>query len=632
MKHLPHKSTLLFSLLFAISSLFAQNAAPVAVNDTITLKAGRSYVFNPTLNDYDPDIDPFMIHSATLLNGLGFIKASYSTIEITLYYSPGTDTIRYQLKDNHNNISNYGYIIIHIDNNHTMDTININNVSAPFIPSGNAFWDFKGSASFEVPKGSGKATIFTSMPWIGGMDQNNQLHISAQMFTDIGVDYFYGPVCDTLALYTHSDSLWNRVWKISKAEIDYHKTHYWQLNYVVPEAIANWPAKGDTSLGQSPTMAPYIDKNNDGKYVPSDGDYPKIRGDQSVFIIFNESKTIHTESRGKILGFEFHETAYAFDCPTDTALNNTIFIHYDIYNRSGQNYHDVYMAIFTDFDIGYAYDDYAGCDSTRSLAYGYNANAMDGSGTGDTYGANPPAQGVVFLSDTMSACMVIGNHNLPDQAPVNFTDTGLYNLMKAVWGDGSHLTYGGIGYQGTSQTNFMFSGDPDDSTTWSEPHPLSGPAIYGRDRRTISSIGPFNLNAGAVKSIDIAYVYARDTTKSNIQNVAVLKEAVDKIRLYYAHDSIPCGGSFSTIASPDKVKNRLKIYPVPTDENLFVEYMPLSNAARFEVYNTVGQMLQSGSLSKQELHRINVESYQKGLYFILIYDGENAFSGKFIVE
>ena len=638
MKNPLLKYAMLFIFLFTITTLFATNIAPVAVNDTITLKSGRNYVFNPTLNDYDPDGDPFMLYSVGFKHGSGNVTISYSTINIQMHYSSGTDTIQYIIKDNHNNISNIGYIIVHINNNNTTDTLNINNISAPFTPRGNAFWDYRGpngqpvaTVQYEVPKGSGKSTIFTSVPWIGGLDQSNNLHLAAEIYRLLGEDYFYGPVCDTLTLNQYSDSLWNRVWKISKAEIDYHKAHYWQSNYTIPEAIANWPAKGDTLLGQSENMAPFIDKNNDGKYIPADGDYPKIRGDQSVFIIFNECKEPHTESRGAILGLEFQETAYAYDCPTDSTLNNTIFVHYDIYNRSSQDYHDIYMGLFTDFDIGYALDDYIGCDSSRNLAYGYNSLPVDGYGAVDQYGANPPAQGVVFLSDTMTSFMSYSN-TAANGMSLDLTDTSIYHSMQAIWSDGTHLTYGGNGYQGINQTNFLYSGDPNDSTTWAENHPLTGPANYSSDRRAVQSIGPFNLAAGAVKSIDIAYVYARDTSKSNFQNVSVLKNAVDKIKLYYNNDSIPCGGSFSAVTQIDKKENTVNIYPVPTEDNLFIKYLPVSNTSKYEIYNTIGQLIQSGGLNKQNLHKLNVKNYKKGFYFILIYDGKNTFSKKFIIQ
>ena len=614
------------------SNLQAINLAPVAINDTITVNSGGTYIFSPWANDYDPDGDPFLIMSAGFLHNKGTVKVSYSSIEISMYYSSGVDTITYLLKDNHNNISNVGYIFVNINHNHTSDTLNINNISIPFVPFGNAFWDFSSTSNFEVPKGSGKTTIFTSVPWIGGLDQANHLHLAGESYRSNGTDYYYGPVCDTNTLYQYSDSLWNRVWKVSKAEIDYHKNNYWKSNYAVPEAITNWPAKGDANLGQSAIMAPYIDKNNDGKYVPSDGDYPKIKGDQSVFLIFNDSRGAHTESGGTALGIEVHEMAYAYDCLNDTALNNTIFIHYDIYNRSANNYHDVYLGLFTDFDIGYGYDDYIGCDSSRNLAYAYNAKAVDGFiGNPYHYGANPPAQGIVFLSEPMSSFMASNNTGIPGQSDPN-TDMAMYHFMQAIWSNGAHLTYGGDGFQGTVPANFIYSGDPNDTTTWSERYPINSPSNIPFDRRGVPSIGPFNLGTGAVKSIDIAYVYARDTSKSNFQNISVLKYEVDKIQLYYDNDSTPCGGSFTAVSKPKAEPNSLKVYPVPTHNMLFIEYLPYSQSAYYQVYSVSGQLLQSGKMSQQNTHRLNLNNYKQGLYFILIRDGSNTRTKKFIVQ
>ncbi|RUA23493.1 MAG: hypothetical protein DSY76_09440 [Bacteroidetes bacterium] len=631
MKNFLLKSLTIIAISLYAINLFAANNPPVAVNDTLYVNSSQNYVFNPIQNDYDPDGDPFVIITATFLHNSGHIVISNSTIAINMYYSSGIDTIAYRLKDNHNGISNIGYIIVHINNNHTSDTLNINNISAPFVPFGNAFWDFSSSSHFEVPKGSGTTTIFTSVPWIGGLDQANNLHLAAETYRSNGTDYYYGPVCDTTTLYQYSDSLWNRVWKISKAEIDYHKNHYWQSSYVIPEAIANWPAVGDTLLGQNAIMAPYIDKNNDGKYVPSDGDYPKIRGDQSVFIIFNDSRNAHTESGGAVLGLEFHETAYAYNCSSDTALNNTIFVHYDIINRSATNYHNVHFGLFTDFDIGYPNDDYIGCDSTRSLAYGYNAYPTD-TLHAPNYGFTPPAQGIVFLSESMSNFIAFYNTGGDTSQTDPKIDSNYYNAMQSKWSDGSHLTYGGRGYGGTTAVNYQYSGDPNDSTTWSERYPQTSPQHLAHDRRGLSSIASFNLDAGAVKSIDLAYVYARDTTKSNFQNVSVLKYYVDKIRLYYDNDSTPCGGSFSAIDSHKKVENNMKVYPVPAEDKLLVDYKLQSTQVVYEVYSIAGRLIESGMLSKPRSNTIDISSLHSGLYFILIRDKQQVLSRKFIVQ
>ncbi len=628
----------LLLLIFTSTYVFSQNHAPVAVNDTITVNSAGSYTFSPWANDYDPDGDPFSIYLADFLHHSGSITINYSSIDIKMKYASGVDTIAYFLKDNHNAISNIGYIFVTINNNHTNDTLNINNVSAPFYAIGNKFWDHLGTAMYEIPKGSGKKTIFTSRPWIGGLDSNNDLHITAEQFTSYGNDLFYGPVCDTNMLVMYSDTTFNRVWKITKDEINYHKHNYWKSSYIVPDAIANWPTEGDTLIGQSLQLAAFIDNNNDGIYNPSDGDYPKIRGDESVFMIYNDMKKPHTESGGDAMGVEFHQTAYAYNCPTDSALSNTIFMHYDIYNRSNNDYHNVYFTVFADFDIGYANDDYIGCDSTRSLFYAYNGFNIDGFNIPPKpsfYGINPPAQGVVFLSENMNSFMTSNNTYIPGIQTDPHLYYHCYNFMQAIWSDSTHLTYGGNGHGGTIPTNYIYSGDPNDTTTWSGriPYPDSTNIIgIPFDRRGYGSIGPFTLNAGGIKSIDLAYVYARDTNKNNFENVDLLKAAVDKIQYYFDNDTTPCGGNFSAINKLNTNIATVNIYPNPVDNKLFIDYEPKTAYSIFEIFNINGKLIKYGKLRNHRINSVETNELSSGLYIIRILDGFGAISKKFIIN
>ena len=52
------------------------------------------------------------------------------------------------------------------------------------------------------------------------------------------------------------------------------------------------------------------------------------------------------------MGLEIHGMVYAFDAPDDEALNNTVFFNYKIFNRSQKDYHDTYIAVWDDMDIG----------------------------------------------------------------------------------------------------------------------------------------------------------------------------------------------------------------------------------------------------------------------------------------
>lgn len=89
---------------------------------------------------------------------------------------------------------------------------------------------------------------------------------------------------------------------------------------------------------------------------------------------------------------------YAFDCSIDSAFNNTVFVHYKIFNRSANIYYKTLIGTFIDFDIGVAYDDYFGTDVQRTSIYAYNADDYDETnGVQQGYGNNPPAQSATLL-------------------------------------------------------------------------------------------------------------------------------------------------------------------------------------------------------------------------------------------
>ena len=50
------------------------------------------------------------------------------------------------------------------------DSLNINNINARINANGNLFWDLVSKSKFEVPKNTGKTSIFNSTLWIGGLD------------------------------------------------------------------------------------------------------------------------------------------------------------------------------------------------------------------------------------------------------------------------------------------------------------------------------------------------------------------------------------------------------------------------------------------------------------------------------
>ena len=246
--------------------------------------------------------------------------------------------------------------------------VETNNVRATILGNGTCFvpqreWQdgHKSCLTWEVPQGSGKETLYQHALWFGGLDATDSLHLAAFRYGQIGEEYWSGPLKTADASIDLMTALkYHHVWNLTRAEIEQFIAHHGDAGYEIPEDILTWPAHGEE--GYAENMAPFVDVNGDGHYNPANGDYPDIKGDQCLFFIFNDNWAAHTETGGTPLGLEVQAMVYAFDTPDDEALNNTVFFNYKCFNRSSFDYHEVYLGLWNDWDIGYAYDDYVGCD------------------------------------------------------------------------------------------------------------------------------------------------------------------------------------------------------------------------------------------------------------------------------
>jgi hypothetical protein len=668
----------LFLILFSFTQGFSQNP-PIAFNDTTITFRGHVIV-NVLKNDSSVTGNPIRISQCHQPQHGTAFQLNDSIIEYHAYSSfQGLDSLRYVIQDSIlHQLTASATLILTVTNSLMLDSVDANNISAGINANGllfnEMFPDYRNI--FEAPKGSGKNTIFTSVPWIAGLDSIDSLHLAAERYEQIGYDYWPGPVSNVYD--TAYDYKFKRVWKISKQEIDYHLAHWWQSGYVPVQALTDWPGNGDTTLGQSAVLAPFKDWNNDGTYDPYAGDYPLIKGDEAVYFICNDVRLPHAESGGNKLGLEIHGMAYEFNCPDDSALWNTVFLNYKIYNRSQNTYHDSYIGMYTDLDIGDYYDDYIECDVQRGSFYAYNGDNSDGNGTLNTYGNFPPAQSVTFLAgpyidpdgtdnpsglcDAGISGYNFGNGAVDDERFglskfIYFNDTGpsyqtapaapsdYYNYLQGKWKDGVQMQYGGNGYTGAGaygpECNFIFPGNsdscnwgtggiaPNGDHYWTESTVGNAPA----DRRGIGSMGPFTFEAGSMDEIDMAFVFGRDFTDTNATAaIPVIQQRIDSIKKYFVNDSTPCGLSFSSVQQIIRPKPQINIFPNPASSYVLIETSGMTGNMSYEIFDIVGRKIKNGTLNFTSKNVIDVSSIGKGLYLLNISDSMNKFSRKFIKQ
>jgi len=497
--------------------------------------------------------------------------------------------------------------------------LNINNVRARINTGGDMWWDLIDVAKYEIPKGSGKTSMFSAALWIGGVDVNGQLKVAALRYRQIGNDYWPGPLTTdgTAAIDAATCQEYDKHFVITRNEVDEYiawwNDHDAYPDYIIPKSITDWPAHGDVSKNQSYYLAPFFDRGGDGTYDYNDGDYPYydinnslcptnpenignpatptaegngilvdqvLKGDQTLWWVFNDKGNVHSESKGAPIGLEIRAQAFGF--ATNDEINNMTFYSYEIINRSTYRLTETYFSQWIDTDLGFSNDDYVGCDVQRGLGYCYNGKEVDGSGQAQAYGNQPPAIGADFfqgpymdpdgidnpkydqngnqICDVSINGVNFGNTIVDDErfgmrrfvyhnntgggAPWYSTDPDIaieyYNFLKGIWKDGTKMKYGGNAHEGAGaygpDCDFMFPGDSDpcnwgtggQATGATEPWTEVSAGNAPDDRRFMQSAGPFTLEAGAVNYITVGIPWARASSGGAWASVELLRVTDDK--------------------------------------------------------------------------------------------------------
>ncbi|MCE2773430.1 MAG: PKD domain-containing protein [Bacteroidetes bacterium] len=464
--------------------------------------------------------------------------------------------------------------------------LDINNVRAKMMNAGDMWWDLS-NAKYEIPKGSGKNSVFSGGVWMGGVDDGGQLCVAAMTYRQSGLDFFSGPLDTTTA--TTFDTICDRydyIWKVNRADVEAFRANYQNPAYTIPEDILNWPGNGDAARGHAKYLAPFTDVDGDGIYNARNGDYPAfalngnnncdyhLLGDQSLWWVFNDKGGVHSETGGQALGVEVHATAFAYKSSNEH-LNNATFIRYKIINRSEGMWYDFWFGQYMDVDVGDYLDDYVGCDVARGLGYGYNGDVNDGAtaqAQAYTYGAHPPAVGVDFLKGTRARendakdndhdylidepgethVMSMFKYYDGDWTVVGDPENHIefYYYIQGFWRDGAPQTYGGNGYGGTLPCMYMFPGISDimgwgtggvQSPNWTEASVGNAPS----DRRFIASVGPTDMEPGEVEIVTVGVPWARDTNGTNLDAITKLQEADDYIQQLFDN-------CFNTLSCTDR--------------------------------------------------------------------------------
>jgi len=424
--------------------------------------------------------------------------------------------------------------------------LNANNVSAYFQNTGifNENTTSGNLAGLEWPKGSGKFACFTAGLCIG-CGINGQY---AQVMASYKGEYTPGH-------FNSSSHAWEsgpdfKMYMVKTGDNAGNSPDY-----------ANW-------YKMVPYGAPYTDVNHNGVY--DDGiDIPgQNNAGQTIFECMGDGD-ISNRSPGEgfgggvvspILGAEIHFSSWAYSTP---GLEDLQFINWVIINNGTQKWDSTFMGVVVDPDLGQATDDYIGCDTTLNLGFCYNGATSDGTGSGNTYGANPPAFGMDYFKSPiykdpnspkfgqplgMTSFIFFTNTDgnpPPCESDPNGEPVPAYHMLQGFKKD--RTSFMDVSQTPPVRTKFCYPGDPERQTGWTEAKGCmkncSGDTtgtivtpVPPADRRFIFNSGKldFVVNPGDTQNIVVAQFVQRGS--SNTNSVTKLKSMAVTARVIYVNN------------------------------------------------------------------------------------------------
>lgn len=482
-------------------------------------------------------------------------------------------------------------------------------------------------SDFQFPKGSNNNYITSSSLWVSAISNGKTL----VSYLDLGTgDFIPGPINRSNFL-TRSN-----IYKISKSEIDEHLQNRKNPGYIIPDAIRNWPAKGNVEEGEAEDQAPFYDVDNDQCYDPENGDFPFIIGDTAIYLIYNDGGDFMPYYKTPSLGLEFHVMVSVFNQPNLKHIDQSIFVRYTIVNRSNRNYNKLKIGIGNIFSILFGNETYIGCEPKSNLNYSYSRNP-----TNSTLGNKIPAVGMKIINDTLDKFIAFNNE--PNQS-LDFLDKNDYiKALNGLWNDSSKLAYGGNGYKpsATQFSNHIFPGDIRKPVEWSQVNTGSGSVGQESYRTQLSILPAVNLKQGDRKTIDLVYGIGFDSSNTDyIDNINLLidnlnlagnfQKGVVSILPDYTYSNCITGLEENSKTSK---KPQISLYPNPTSGELNV--LSLEKIEGIKVFDVQARLVQNVELSSSNiLQSISLKKQiPNGIYFIqVITESKHVFSEKFILN
>ncbi len=468
------------------------------------------------------------------------------------------------------------------------NTLTANNVVATFTNNG-LFFNNGIMGGFEpIVNGVKQPSLLEEAGlWISGLDPGGSLRMSIAFQ---GKSDFSSGTLDPVT-GAPSGFLKNKIWKVTREEIEQHKADYADNGVIdnpIP-AIFGWPGRGNNAFeafnngmplpNTLQGLAPFFDGNATGNYDPVNGDYPSIEvrfcapveGAKEIcwYVVNDVDVPSNPATTGGRFKVEIQVTAWAYECSAENApLGNSIFTSLKVINRGATTLDQVRFGLYNDFSIGGKNDDFVGFDPLRNLNFAYN-----GGGNDALYGINAPSMGVdqliaprkpVILPDGKDSIVeTVVNYFVPFNPVLTYTKEGILNMMQGLNADGSPLPNNGLPY----------SGNPNNAN---EPSEINAGNTPG-NRATITTFEPFEFKPGAQNQIMFSHFFAKKVDYSSLKNQLLVYELSNGVQRFYDNcfeidpNFDPCASV--SVAAPEvaAIDDDIISFPNPVQEIWFLE-------------------------------------------------------------
>lgn len=385
-----------------------------------------------------------------------------------------------------------------------------------------------------------------------------------------------------------------------------------------------------------PHGAPYEDVNNNSAYDDCI-DIPGVKNAyQTIFITLSDAFVDMRSPVGEIWGgitnplllAEVHITAWTYNYP---GFEDVQFIKFEIINKNSKAWDRTQFTLTLDPEIGDGTDDAIGFQKEYDLAYAYNLGNMDGDGSGITYGAAPPAAGVMMLRGAVSK---IGNNidtlglssfTYCDDQPGDCSNCisnyimGAYNFFSGYKSDGTSW----INPVTCERTKLVYDGWDHtdgyvDNCRGDTICNIIADSAYNKLMIMSSGSEDFKVQPGDTQRIIISQLAARGTNHLNsiekLKRLALMvklfspKIITDLEESYHTNVSVPAGYSLS------------QNYPNPFNPETVIEFSITAHEnVKLQVYDINGRLLQvvTDKVYEAGTHSVTVNgvSLAAGIYF-----------------